>query len=462
MGVSDGGAFLIAFLATQLLLPGTAPSPLHLLGVFLAAASAYALCGLYSPRVIGTGWDQAGRLVRASAAMLALVALFVLAESRFVPSSLLTLTALGLVFSGVLRIGVWRPWLGRTYGSALCGARVIVGTGTLARRMAKAASEDSGTRPRLVGFVDDMDHETGYRKAELEDLPAPFLGGLDLVRILAQEGRITHVLVAREDLSRRHLVELAHSWMHESLHVSLVSSAFEVMVARASASMLGGVPLANLQPSPQRGWKLQLKRTVDVALALVGGIVVLPVLLLVALAIKLTSPGPTLYKQQRVGRNGREFTFYKFRSMYAESDDRAHREYAEALMRGEPAGVNMRGEKVYKLIDDPRVTPVGRFIRATSLDEFPQLWNVIRGDMSLVGPRPCLPYEWELYEEWQRPRLSVLPGITGLWQVSGRSQVPFEEMVLLDLHYIANWSPSLDFRLLLKTVPVVLNGSGGH
>jgi lipopolysaccharide/colanic/teichoic acid biosynthesis glycosyltransferase len=148
--------------------------------------------------------------------------------------------------------------------------------------------------------------------------------------------------------------------------------------------------------------------------------------------------------------------------MYADTDDRAHREYAEALMRGEPAGVNVRGEKVYKLIDDPRVTPIGRFIRAASFDEFPQLWNVIRGDMSLVGPRPCLPYEWELYEEWQRPRLSVLPGITGLWQVSGRSQVPFEEMVLLDLHYIANWSPSLDFRLLVKTIPVVLNGSGGH
>jgi exopolysaccharide biosynthesis polyprenyl glycosylphosphotransferase len=461
MGLSDGGAFLIAFLATPFLSPGRAPTPLHLLGVFLLAGLAFGLCGLYSPRIIGTGWKQAGRLVQASGLVLAVTGLLVLAESRFVPPELLTLAALGLVLSGLLRTGAWRPWLGRAYGNALCGARVIVGTGHLARRMAKAASEDSETRPRLVGFVDDL-NGTGYEQAMLKDLPAPFLGGLDLVRTLAQEGRISHVLVAREDLSRRHLVELAHTWMNESLHVSLVSSAFEVMVARASASMLGGVPLANLQPSPQRGWKLRLKRTVDVAVALVGGIVVLPVLVLVALAIKLTSPGPILYKQQRVGRNGREFAFFKFRSMYADTDDRAHREYAEALMRGEPAGVNIRGEKVYKLIDDPRVTAVGRFIRATSLDEFPQFWNVIRGDMSLVGPRPCLPYEWELYEEWQRPRLSVLPGITGLWQVSGRSQVPFEEMVLLDLHYIANWSPSLDLRLLLKTVPVVLNGSGGH
>jgi exopolysaccharide biosynthesis polyprenyl glycosylphosphotransferase len=461
MGLSDGGAFLIAFLATPLVAAGHPVSPLNLLAVFLVTASTFGLCGLYSPRTIGTGWSQAGRLVRASLFVLVLFGILVLGESRHVPPSVLTLAVGGLLISGLVRTGVWRPWLRRAYGSALSGARVIVGTGHLARRIAEASSEKPGTQPRLVGFVDDLGG-TAYQRETLKDLPAPFLGGLDLVQALARERRITHVLVAREDLSRRHLVELAHSWMNDRLHVSLVSSAFEVMVARASASMLGGVPLANLQPSPQRGWKLRLKRTVDVAVALVGGILVFPVLLLVALAIKLTSPGPTLFKQQRVGRNGREFTFYKFRSMYADTDDRAHREYAEALMRGEPAGVNVRGEKVYKLIDDPRVTPIGRFIRAASFDEFPQLWNVIRGDMSLVGPRPCLPYEWELYEEWQRPRLSVLPGITGLWQVSGRSQVPFEEMVLLDLHYIANWSPSLDFRLLVKTIPVVLNGSGGH
>jgi lipopolysaccharide/colanic/teichoic acid biosynthesis glycosyltransferase len=225
---------------------------------------------------------------------------------------------------------------------------------------------------------------------------------------------------------------------------------------------LGGVPLAILQQSPQRGWGLKWKRTLDVALVFLGGALLLPVLGLIALAIKVTSSGPILYKQKRVGRNGREFMLYKFRSMLPDNDDRAHRKYVEALIRGEPAGIEVGGEKVYKLVDDPRVTPLGRVLRATSLDEFPQLWNVLRGDMSLVGPRPCLPYEWELYEDWQRSRLTVLPGITGLWQVSGRSQVPFEEMVLLDLHYIANWSLSLDVALLFRTVPVVLNGSGGH
>jgi lipopolysaccharide/colanic/teichoic acid biosynthesis glycosyltransferase len=183
----------------------------------------------------------------------------------------------------------------------------------------------------------------------------------------------------------------------------------------------------------------------------------------VAIVIKLTSAGPVLYQQKRIGRHGKEFTLYKFRSMVANNDDQAHRKYMEAMIRGnQPAAFEAGGQKVYKLVNDPRVTSIGRLLRATSLDEFPQLLNVIKGDMSLVGPRPCLPYEWDLYEDWQRNRLDVLPGITGLWQVSGRSRVPFEEMVLLDLHYIANWSLSLDLALLLRTVPVVFCGSGGH
>lgn len=427
----------------------------------LATLGIFALCGLYSPRVVGWGWKQVSRLIRAMAFSLAAVlGVFAVTGHGAWAEACLWWVG-GIVGAGVFRGVFMTPWLRARFGDSIRGARVIVGVGHLARRVAGAAAADSGLHPKLVGFVDDFD-ETPYRKEALKDLSAPFLGGLDRVREMAAEGRISHVLVAREDLSRGRLVELAHEWMEENLHVSLVSSAFEVMVARASASMMGGVPLADLRPSPQRGWRLTWKRIVDITLSILGGIVLLPLLASIALAIKLTSRGPVLYKQKRVGRNGKEFTFFKFRSMYPDNDDRAHRKYVEALMRGEPAGVNPRGEKVYKMVNDPRITPVGRFLRATSLDEFPQLWNVIRGDMSLVGPRPCLPYEWELYEDWQRPRLDVLPGITGLWQVSGRSQVPFEEMVLLDLHYIANWSLSLDMALLFKTVPVVINGSGGH
>lgn len=432
----------------------------------LAAAATvliFALCELYQPHQVVQGWMQGVRIIRAWAILMGLGVLTGIAfggtAAALAPLVWITVGLLGI---SVLRALAWRPWLRTRFGRSLRGSQVIVGTGALARRMAIAASKSKAWGPVLVGFVDELDEESPLFKHDQGELPAPYLGSIDRIRDLAEENRISHVLVAREDLSRGRLVELANQWLKDDLKVSLVSSAFEVMVARASASMLGGLPLAILQQSPQRGWRLQWKRALDVSLVLLGGILLLPILAVVAAAIKLSSPGPVLFKQDRVGRNGKVFKLYKFRSMLPDNDDRAHRLYVEALIRGEPAGVKKTGEKVYKLVNDPRVTPLGRFLRATSLDEFPQLWNVFRGDMSLVGPRPCLPYEWELYEDWQRSRLQVLPGITGLWQVSGRSQVPFEEMVLLDLHYIANWSLSLDIALLFRTVPVVVTGSGGH
>ncbi len=181
------------------------------------------------------------------------------------------------------------------------------------------------------------------------------------------------------------------------------------------------------------------KRILDLVLATGLTILTGPVMLLVALLVRLKLGAPVLFRQQRPGWHGRPFTIFKFRTMTDRCDENGH-----------------------LLPDEQRLTRFGRFLRSTSLDELPELINVLKGDMSLVGPRPCLPYEWELYEDWQRHRLDVMPGITGLWQVSGRSQVPFEEMVLLDLHYIANWSLGLDLALLARTVPVVIHGSGGH
>lgn len=310
----------------------------------------------------------------------------------------------------------------------------------------------------LEGFSSD----NKLSNNNLTDMPIPFLGTVDEIRRLARERRISQVLVARDDLTRGRLVELAHDWLGEGVQVTLASSAFEVMVARASGDLLGGVPVVELQRSPQRGWRLRAKRLIDVTAVVLGSPIVVPLVAVVAAAIRIGSPGPVFYRQTRMGRRGQPFTLYKFRSMVVDNNDEAHREYIASLMRGEAAAVGENGETVYKLVDDPRVTRIGAFLRRFSLDELPQLWNVVRGDMSLVGPRPCLPYEWDLYEEWQKHRLDVLPGITGLWQVCGRSQVTFEEMVLLDLHYIANWSVSLDLVLLGRTLPVVVSGEGGH
>jgi exopolysaccharide biosynthesis polyprenyl glycosylphosphotransferase len=205
------------------------------------------------------------------------------------------------------------------------------------------------------------------------------------------------------------------------------------------------------------------KRAVDVAGSLGALIALSPLLLLTALAVKLSSPGPVIFRQQRVGKGGVPFTFYKFRSMRADSDDRIHREYVSKLIEGDHEAVNQgdAGQPHFKIKADPRVTAVGRFIRRTSIDELPQLFNVLKGDMSLVGPRPPLPYEAEKYKSWHLRRvLEIRPGITGLWQVEGRNKTTFDDMVRLDLRYIREWSPMLDARLLLRTVAVVLRGKG--
>jgi lipopolysaccharide/colanic/teichoic acid biosynthesis glycosyltransferase len=206
-----------------------------------------------------------------------------------------------------------------------------------------------------------------------------------------------------------------------------------------------------------------IKRLMDIAGS--AGMLILcsPLLLIIAAAIKATSRGPVLFRQQRVGQYGRYFTFLKFRSMQINNDQRVHQEYVTKLIANEADSkpLNRNGEGVYKLTNDTRITRVGKFLRRTSLDELPQFLNVLEGDMSLVGPRPPIPYELEAYQTWHRRRvLDVKPGITGLWQVTGRSRVKFDEMVRLDLRYATSWSPWLDFKILLRTPLAIIKGVG--
>jgi len=195
-----------------------------------------------------------------------------------------------------------------------------------------------------------------------------------------------------------------------------------------------------------------LKRLFDLVFSIVGLVLGIPLACLIALAIKLDSPGPVLFKQVRVGQGGRPFVFYKFRSMFVGAEG----------IKKEFLHLNEMDGPVFKLFDDPRITQVGRFLRKSSLDELPQLINVLRGDMSLVGPRPPVPEEVRLYEPWQMRRLAVKPGITCLWQVSGRSIIGFDEWMRLDVQYIRNRSFLLDLKILLKTIPAVLSGTGAY
>jgi len=207
-----------------------------------------------------------------------------------------------------------------------------------------------------------------------------------------------------------------------------------------------------------------IKRSIDIIGSLCALVLLSPVLLVIAIAIKLTSKGPILFKQQRLGQYGIRFTFLKFRSMYFQSHAKIHEDYVKEFISGNQHRTQARSQNgIYKIQDDPRVTPVGRFLRKTSLDELPQFFNVLKGEMSLVGPRPPIPYEVEKYDIWHRRRfLEVKPGITGLWQVEGRSRTRFDEMVRLDLKYAKTWSPWMDIKILLRTPKAVLRGDGAY
>jgi lipopolysaccharide/colanic/teichoic acid biosynthesis glycosyltransferase len=218
-----------------------------------------------------------------------------------------------------------------------------------------------------------------------------------------------------------------------------------------------------MNPGRRKRALLIVKRGIDTIGSALALSICLPAFAAIAVAIKLTSKGPVFFRQERIGQYGRPFTFLKFRSMYTDSDHAVHREYVTRLITDKAGSKSTQGAKggIYKISNDSRVTPLGRFLRRTSLDELPQIINVLRGDMSLVGPRPPIPYELVAYQTWHRRRiLDAKPGITGLWQVTARSLVKFDEMVRLDLRYAISWSLWLDFKILLRTPLAVIKGAG--
>lgn len=251
--------------------------------------------------------------------------------------------------------------------------------------------------------------------------------------------------------------------------INEIRLSFHVFPDALAEQGLQGSPDLTLYPDLNKGRKRGspfLKRLLDVCGSAFGLVLCLPLFFLIAAAIKLTSRGPVLFRQQRVGRYGARFTFLKFRSMYAANDETIHRDYVRRLIRdnaaAEEAGKS-REQPVFKIKQDPRVTSIGRWLRRTSLDELPQLINVLRGEMSLVGPRPPIPYEYAYYNTWHRRRLlTVNPGITGLWQVRGRSRTSFDDMVRLDLKYAETWSIWLDLKILCMTPAAVLCGDGAY
>jgi exopolysaccharide biosynthesis polyprenyl glycosylphosphotransferase len=244
----------------------------------------------------------------------------------------------------------------------------------------------------------------------------------------------------------------------------LAPSVFNFLPQKTSVEQIGILPMVRLFREPLSDAERFLKRLSDIVISLIILILFTPIWLFIALLIKLDSKGSILFKQERVGMDGRVFLCYKFRTMFADSDENLHREAYEKNIKGtEEANAGDEEKPVFgKVKDDPRITKIGRFLRRVSLDELPQFLNVLRGDMSVVGARPPIPYEVESYEIYHRRRLDMKPGITGLWQVSGRNRISFEEMVRIDLYYIENWSLWLDLKIILLTLPAMLRGDGAR
>ena len=319
---------------------------------------------------------------------------------------------------------------------------LVVGDNILGRMVMQGIAAQPHLGFEVIGFLGQERAENFGRFR--------YLGPVETLENVCRQADVDQVIIALPSSSRELQLRVVEHCRQARVRFNLVPELFEMSLSGIDLDTVSGVPLIGLKEVSIEGWDLVLKRSLDLVvtvLALVPGSILM---LAVALLVRLDSPGPVIYRQTRVGKHGRQFTIYKFRSMRVG----AERELPDLLSLNEQDG------PIFKKRDDPRMTRAGRLIRRASIDELPQLLNVLRGEMSLVGPRPPLPSEVERYEEWQLKRLQVAPGLTGLWQVSGRSSLNFEEMVMFDLAYIQNWSLSLDLSILLRTVPAVLAGGG--
>jgi exopolysaccharide biosynthesis polyprenyl glycosylphosphotransferase len=292
----------------------------------------------------------------------------------------------------------------------------------------------------------------------------PIIGNLKSLPEAIRESRANEVIISDPNVPGEALFDaMIQTGRQRGVEFRIAPTLLNCLPSKTEIDQVGSLPMVTLFRSPLSNLARVSKRASDLIVASLTLTLLSPLWLLIALLIKLDSPGPVFYKQERVGMDGRVFLFYKFRTMRAGTDDKLHREYQRAYIKGRPDS-NLGDEQrpVFKLRTDERITRLGRILRRMSLDELPQLFNVLRGDMSIVGPRPPIPYEVENYQLWHRKRLDMKPGITGLWQVSGRNRLPFDEMVRMDLYYIENWSLLLDIKIILQTLPVMWRGEDAY
>jgi exopolysaccharide biosynthesis polyprenyl glycosylphosphotransferase len=398
----------------------------------------------------GRQWlDQVHRIINATAksTVVMLAVTFLLQPLEYSRLLLVEAGMIAIVLLGTSR-AIQNIIIGRLHARGIGVQRtIIVGAGEVGRTVMRTVVARPGLGYQIVGFVDDNPEKGESNIGRFQGL-----GAVNKLPDLIEKENVDEVIITLPWMYHRKIMGIVRACERRNVSAHIVPDLFQMSLSRVDVDDLGGVPLVGVR-EVGFGQKVRtIKRLIDIVGAALGLTIGAPFLGLIAVAIRLDSPGPIIFRQTRAGANGKPFEMYKFRSMYEGAEERLE----ELRDLSEVDG------PIFKMRDDPRITPVGRILRRTSLDELPQLWNVLRGDMSLVGPRPPLPSEMSEYMEWHKKRMEVRPGVTGLWQVSGRSLLSFDEQCLLDIYYIENWSLWLDFQILLRTVPEVIFGNGAY
>ncbi|HMS64853.1 MAG TPA: sugar transferase [Ignavibacteria bacterium] len=379
---------------------------------------------------------------------------FLIKFSLFLSSRVFVMIFLFVSFTGisVMRLFILKPFY-MNFTKILTNSNVlIIGGGKSGKILAEKLIFENYYGIKIRGFLDD-----NIEKGAVVFKNINCKGKLDDLKSVVKELKIDEIIIAIDNISYDKLMNLIDVCNDLEKTVKLTSELFNIVPEKIVTESYSGIPVVDLSSKINKNLNYIYKRVFDHTAAITGLIILSPLFLIIALLIKITSPGKVLFKQVRIGKNGKPFMFYKFRSMYLNKGEDIKREafMKDFIINNKTADMNFT-----KIIDQSSVTPIGRFLRKTSLDELPQLFNVIKGDMSLVGPRPCLSYEYEVFDDWHKRRHSVMPGCTGVWQVSGRSTVSFRDSVVLDLYYINNMSPWLDLQLIFKTFPVMIFGRG--
>jgi exopolysaccharide biosynthesis polyprenyl glycosylphosphotransferase len=415
------------------------------IGLSLVFAAGLALRGLYRLPRAASALDDVSTIFAASGVSL----MILFAASTFIryeAESRLTLIFAWALMTTLVVLGraayLWA--LGALHRRGVGVARtLVVGDSTVGRMIMQALADRPHLGYQVAGFLAaDGDGDFGrFHRLGTPD---------ELERVIRQQS-ITQVVIALPSASHEAIMRVVDHCRHHGVQFRLVPDLYEMRLGRLDIDTVSGIPLMGMKEHAIQGVNFVLKRAIDIIVSILVMAFVSWLLLLVAVLIWLEDRSASpFFGQRRVGKNGEEFTVWKFRSMRPNADA----QLSDLLEYNEAEG------PIFKMRDDPRRTRLGAFIRRWSIDELPQLWNIVRGEMSIVGPRPATPREVALYEDWQRQRLDALPGLTGLWQVSGRSELGFAEQVLLDIMYIENWSLGLDLRIMLRTAPAVLSGKG--